>query len=339
MFFAEAFTGAGTGEESVALAMAVAASSPTAEAASSFAFAAQMTVMGALLRGQKEVALAMQDRLLLRAQDGDVADDLLFAGWVGMARTYASLWAHGDLGRALVDVRGAAAAFTAAGDVHQGGTSALLFLGVASSEAGLVDDAEAGLRAVVDGATSTGTGYMLEWGSYYLARVLIQRGRHDVALERLRPLTETSGVVATMARGYSAWALHEMGRHREAQEEASSPLLRSNAVALTLRLHGARAQGDAATLRELVPKVDRFLRRDVMSPLDNTRLALAWVLALRALGDDAGAAAAADFARRRVLRIAASLSAEARAAFCSGIPENVTTLALGDRAVDAGAGG
>jgi hypothetical protein len=330
VFFAEAFTG--TGGESVGLAMTVAASSPPPDAASSFAFAVQMVVMGGLLQGQKEVALALLDRLELRAREADVADDLLLAGWLGLARTYASLWAHGDLGRALADAEAASSAFAAAGDVREGGGTARLFAAVAAGEAGLLDEAEAGLRATVDAATTMGARFLLEWGSYYLARVEIQRGRHAGALERLRPLCASSGMVARMAQAYSALALHEMGRFPEAEAQAGSPLLRSNAVALTLRLRAARAHGDADALREIVPKVDRFLHRDVMSPLDNTRLALEWVLALRALGDTVAAAAAAEFAHRRVARIAASLGAHrgAAVAFREAIPENARALALGE---------
>jgi hypothetical protein len=150
------------------------------------------------------------------------------------------------------------------------------------------------------------------------------------ALDRLRPLSASSGVVARMAQAYSALALHTLGQTEQALAEAGSPLLRSNAVALTLRLRAARASGDAAALREIVSKVDRFLRRDVMSPLDNTRLALEWVLALRALGDAPAAASAADFTHRRVARLAATLSAhpDAASAFVSAIPENVEALAL-----------
>jgi hypothetical protein len=329
VFFAEALTGAGS--ESMGLAMAVAASHPPAEAAVSFAFAVQMVVMGGLLQGQKEVSVGMLERLEARARESDVADDLLFAGWLNISRTYANLWAHGDLGRAIETARAASAAFAAAGDVHEGGTTARLFTAVSAGEAGLLDEAEAGLRATVDAADAIDARFLQEWASYYLARIEIQRGREAAALDRLRPLSASSGVVARMARAYSALALHALARPDEALAEASSPLLRSNAVALTLRLRAARAAREAAVLREIVPKVDRFLQRDVMSPLDNTRLALEQVLALRALGDQAGAAAAADFTQRRVARLAATLSAhpDAAAAFVSAIPENAQALALG----------
>jgi tetratricopeptide (TPR) repeat protein len=296
-----------------------------------YARALSLLATGMVFAGQKEVALALLQRLVV-ADRPDV--DPAFAGWRELARASASLLVLGDLGAALRHARAAIALLDDAGD-PVGRALGTVALARALIECGSFAEAKHELDAAIEMADQLGTAYLRDWAVVLLAIANNRSGRPQEGLELARPSIERGGALTRfVARVAVANAYFLSGDPELAEREARAsldeaawmPLASAGARALLARIELARNR-PAAALAEAEEGL-RIAAHAGEPLLDGSTLHLVRAEALHAMADPRALEVIRE-ARARIQRVAEGIDdAGLRRVYLHDLELNARTLEL-----------
>ncbi|MBK7581523.1 MAG: protein kinase [Myxococcales bacterium] len=297
----------------------------------------QLALAQAAVQAFNAGSFELAARLLARVEDAPEVggtDPLLAAA---INRAHATRAGHvGDLAECLSRTQAAVEQLDAAGDVR---TAALqrVNLGYAESLLGLYEPAERHLREALATANELRLHNASAMAKNNLGLVLMRRGRLPeaelVEREAVDAFSSFGDVrMAAASRAYLGWILLELGQLEAAETEAeaaaagSSSLGRVRAYALAVGARVALVRGDLTLALERAREAMELLE-SVGVEEGELMVRLAWVDALRGVGELERAKLALTAAEARVRELAEQISdPELRRAFLDDVPEHARTF-------------
>ncbi|WP_437320262.1 protein kinase domain-containing protein [Sorangium sp. So ce385] len=296
-----------------------------------------------LLAGMRDAAHGCLQRMeRFVAEAGGV--DASIRGWLELSRGAWSRHAERDAFRALSHNREALRCFELGGD-RRYLLNAQIYVEMSNEGLGALEEAEQSLTRAL--ASESARGYHGAIVVYHLAFVLLQRGKHEQAIELLESyFRDVAGAVVdqmiAMMRVVLCAAQLRSGRLdlaeaavRELGEPSAHPLYLAAALSTVLaelRLAQGRAEEAVKLTREIRDRVRSIGTSPCLHEFD---LPLIHVLALQASGDSEGARAALRAERDDLLAQAAAIPDPAyRRSFLEGLPARARLLALAREQLD-----
>jgi tRNA A-37 threonylcarbamoyl transferase component Bud32/tetratricopeptide (TPR) repeat protein len=288
------------------------------------------------LSGQGDTAEKLLARLGSGA--GAAASDPAVAGWVLEARAVTA-GSSGDPGARVRLADAAAESFDAAGDLRNACLQRVS-VGYAYNEIGAYAEAERALRGALAVAERMGLDNAVGTARAQLGRTLGRLGKLDeargVLAQAIEALRAQKNVrLAAVATRYLAWVLARQGDLEGAEREARAAAEAQGGVnamlgdALAMVSEAQRARGATADALGTAKRAMAALEAAGKTAIGEAAIRLAFTEALRATGDDAGAAAALAMAKERLLARAKTLTdSRLRRGFLEDVAEHARTLQL-----------